>query len=1163
LSTALVQAQAYNPFTQSIKFAPEPSVDGFSCGVNTTVQFIQGLSTQYDAPLVANDPLEVKICIAGFTWNGANAAAVVSGSYTTNFNWAFDPLDPNCLIGTQNGTIPGTGSNPLFPNPAAAGPVILALSVPGSSTVGTVLSVDVSLSIPAYMIPTNSTPDDLESTQTITNCNISISGTVFNDVNGLTNSNVDGVGVGNPCSTQLYANLIDNAGDVEQVTTVAANGSYILDSIVPNSNYTVLISTIQGTVGMAAPAVNLPCTWINTGEDCCDNVGDDGTVDGIVAVTVGVNDVIDVNFGIQEPPLAGTNTLASQVNPGGTNCVNIPATAFSGTDASGGIISFITLCSCPTNINGIVVNSVLYDCTNFPAAGLQIPTNAAGEPTQSICVDPIDGATTVQISYSVTDNGGATSLCDGTIDVPFSSILISGNVFNDIDALTDTDVDGVGIGVASGSQLYVNLADPSGNVVDVATVAANGTYSFEPVNPNTNYTLVLSTVQGTVGNALPAATLPAAWVNTGESPNNATSDGTVDGTTTVSVVTTNIPLVDFGIQEPPTPGTNTQSSQVNPGGTNCANVPANAFSGVDPSGGTINFLTICSCPTNATSITVDNVQYDCATFPVGGIQVPTNAAGEPTQTICVDPISGATTVQISYSLTDNGGATSACSGTVDIPYSTINLSGRVLNDFTGPANVNGIGLGNPDNTPLYANLADQSGNVVGTALVAANGNYTIVDVAPNATFTVSLSTTQGIIGNAVPSPSLPNGWANVSEDCCDYIGNDGTTDGMVTVVMASSNATQANFGIEELFSIGNSVWIDANKNGILDNGELPMVGATVNLYEDTNLDGVPDGASIATMTTDANGLYLFKSQQGNYVVSVIPIAAPANTSYTSSAINETIADNDVDNNDNGITYVAANNEYFSSTINIVSGGEPTAENPDNDAVTKDANENLTIDFGFFECPNAFSFPTLSLCADSTTDLTSFEPADNSGGTWNLGANAVADPTSAASGETYTYTYTNGDCSASGDLIITSIIPDYVPTIAISPSAIVGQSPIRTIISVSELNNLSSCSPVFVLVPKDIARFVFTWAPSSINAGGISVNNPDWTYYSTNASFHIWEYTAVSGFPVGGISRIGFIGSYNPNNTDGQTTLTVQIFGGSGGEINALNNSDSESLLYFR
>jgi len=183
-----------------------------------------------------------------------------------------------------------------------------------------------------------------------------------------------------------------------------------------------------------------------------------------------------------------------------------------------------------------------------------------------------------------------------------------------------------------------------------------------------------------------------------------------------------------------------------------------------------------------------------------------------------------------------------------------------------------------------------------------------------------------------------------------------------------------------------------------------------------------------------------------------------------------------------------------------------------------------------------------------------------GGDWTFNNQIV---TAAQSAGIYQYTYTNASgCTTIDSVDVTHQIPDYVSTLAIAPSAIVGPKQVRTIVSISEIKNELSCTPVYVLMPKDISRYSFSYLPNALGIGGVSVNNGEWQYYSTNPSFHVWEYIG-GDFPALGSKKIGFIGLYNPNNTDGATTFTVQLFGGSGGEINGLNNSDSENLIYFK
>jgi len=243
------------------------------------------------------------------------------------------------------------------------------------------------------------------------------------------------------------------------------------------------------------------------------------------------------------------------------------------------------------------------------------------------------------------------------------------------------------------------------------------------------------------------------------------------------------------------------------------------------------------------------------------------------------------------------------------------------------------------------------------------------------------------------------------------------------------------------------------------------------------------------------------------------------------------------------------------------------------ALFKDSSENALYDDWDVQCEETtlwadnkhetaidLSGNAYEICAIDSLVLNTLEQGLSQGGQWTYNSQIVS---AAQNAGIYHYTYTNASgCTTTDSIDITHQIPDYVSTLAIAPSAIVGPKQVRTIVSISEIKNELSCNSVYVLMPKDISRYSFTYLPNALGIGGVSVNNSDWQYYSTNPSFHVWEYIA-GDFPALGTKKIGFIGLYNPNNTDGATTFTVQLFGGSGGELNGLNNSDSESLIYFK
>lgn len=493
---------------------------------------------------------------------------------------------------------------------------------------------------------------------------VTVSGTVFNDTDGLTDSTVDGTGTGTPGSTQLYANLLDQNNFVVASVPVAANGSYSFPSAF-TGNYSIQLSTNQGVESSPAPIKALPAQWVNTGEFLGTGAGSDGTVNGLLPVTVGSTSVTNARFGIQQRPAAANNTAAAQANPGGTNSVTVPASTFSATDMAPGTVSGIRLTGFPTNAASIAVNGISYTAGTFPGGGITLPVNASGNPTPPIQVDPVNGAVTVAFPYRATDNAGFDSDA-ATASVPFTAPTLSGRIYNDANGLSDATVNGSGTNAGGG--LYVNLLNDSDVVVQTISVPATGIFSF-PNMANGNYKLQLTVNQGTIGFSAPSVSLPANWVNTGENIGAAAGDdGSVDSLLPVTVGAVAVSEANLGIEQLPVANNGTAVSQNNPGGTTSVTVPAATFTATDASPGTISQIRVAGFPSNATSLTINGVNYTSGSFPSGGVIVPANASGNPTQTIQVDPIDGAVTVVLPFAAVDNAGMQSASTANAGFPF---------------------------------------------------------------------------------------------------------------------------------------------------------------------------------------------------------------------------------------------------------------------------------------------------------------------------------------------------------------------------------------------------------------------------------------------------------------------------------------------------------------
>ncbi len=238
-----------------------------------------------------------------------------------------------------------------------------------------------------------------------------------------------------------------------------------------------------------------------------------------------------------------------------------------------------------------------------------------------------------------------------------------------------------------------------------------------------------------------------------------------------------------------------------------------------------------------------------------------------------------------------------------------------------------------------------------------------------------LSTQINLTAKAITLPSGETGSGNI----LTALGNNPTAgDGPNSRGRYGETDTHSDltidFGFVEVYSLGNRVWYDADKDGTRNGSEVGLPNVPVNLYRDSNNNGIPDGGIIASTLTDANGFYRFDNLLADtYIVEVIPPVGYASTIDAGDADT-----NPNDDDDNGVVFVGSNVRSLPVTLEPGSV-EPTGENnptPNPDAAngeSTDGRSNRTVDFGFI-VSLATSNKRLTATTMMDTDPTTGDPA---------------------------------------------------------------------------------------------------------------------------------------------------------------------------------------------
>ncbi len=260
--------------------------------------------------------------------------------------------------------------------------------------------------------------------------------------------------------------------------------------------------------------------------------------------------------------------------------------------------------------------------------------------------------------------------------------------------------------------------------------------------------------------------------------------------------------------------------------------------------------------------------------------------------------------------------------------------------------------------------------LLATTVTDAEGNYVFKNVPPG-TYQVDVLDTS--LPTGLVHSAIPGGTGDFTNKADPY---------SVTIAAGQENVT-ADFGYNwapsadvtgnaNTGAIGDRVWSDADGDGVQDPGELGLSGVTVELWYDSNDDGIID-ALYASTTTDATGHYVFDNlPAGIYIVKV----TAGVTGYTQTG--------DPDGTLDGMTtqpiVLAPGDVYVNADLGYQPGAGMTAAI--GDTVWFDANANGAQDAG----EPGIAGVTVALIADL-----------NGNGVWDAGEPILATDTTDASG----------------------------------------------------------------------------------------------------------------------------------------------------------------------
>ncbi|MBL9143555.1 MAG: carboxypeptidase regulatory-like domain-containing protein [Verrucomicrobiaceae bacterium] len=238
--------------------------------------------------------------------------------------------------------------------------------------------------------------------------------------------------------------------------------------------------------------------------------------------------------------------------------------------------------------------------------------------------------------------------------------------------------------------------------------------------------------------------------------------------------------------------------------------------------------------------------------------------------------------------------------------------------------------GEPGISNVRVTLYDSTGTAIGTDVTDGLGYYSFTDLQPG-TYTIGFPTE---LADGALIGLQDQGTDDKDSDPSATTGRTAT----ITLTAGQAVTTVDAAYINPPLSLGNSVWLDQDHDGVQDLGEPGIQGAKVELFL-ANMTPARDyeGTLVPSQTTGTDGLYMFPNlAPGDYIVRVTPPASSGLKPTTGGAD----PDNDNNKDSHGVEMIG---ESYVQTlpVTLANNSEPVT---DGDV---DTNTNLSVDIGFY------------------------------------------------------------------------------------------------------------------------------------------------------------------------------------------------------------------------